>query len=183
MIFVLLFQPHDIMNDLSLPRIYKFSGTTRLNQEKWQQTGSHLRIPLVCGNAIPDPASIRYHLICQLWHADKQKEQFRISPKNNPALFFLVQNNRPLIRAKGLKHRRINWKLVEGTLSTACYLTRSQSWFKTTSNPVCRQNLCLTWDSICRNQKLQITERKAVREGNHWENANFPGDVIRARWM
>lgn len=29
------------------------------------------------------------------------------------------QSNRPLLLAKGLKHRRINWKLVDGTLSNS----------------------------------------------------------------
>jgi hypothetical protein len=29
------------------------------------------------------------------------------------------QSNRPLLLAKGLKHRRINWKLVDGSLSNS----------------------------------------------------------------
>lgn len=34
------------------------------------------------------------------------------------------QSNRPLLLSKGLKHRRINWKLVDGTLSNS-YLLNS----------------------------------------------------------
>lgn len=33
------------------------------------------------------------------------------------------QSNRPLLLAKGLKQRRINWKLVDGTLSNSHLLS------------------------------------------------------------
>ncbi len=61
--------------------------------------------------------TIRYHLICRLWYADKVKEQYRVHPKENPEKYYLIQNNRPFIRGKGLKQRRIDWKLLEGTIS------------------------------------------------------------------
>lgn len=38
-------------------------------------------------------------------------ERFKIYGKSK---FLVVQGNRLLIRGKGLKHRRIDWKLLEG---------------------------------------------------------------------
>lgn len=40
-------------------------------------------------------------------------EQYRIIARNR---ILIVQNNRPLLHKKGLKHRRIDWKLVDGHL-------------------------------------------------------------------
>jgi hypothetical protein len=58
--------------------------------------------------------SFRYHLICQLIQKDQKKEQYRIYPKNNPGKFLTIENNRPLIRGRYSKTRRIDWKLTEG---------------------------------------------------------------------
>jgi hypothetical protein len=43
-------------------------------------------------------------------------EIITVTAKNRVLTF---QSNRPLLLAKGLKHRRINWKLVDGTLSNS----------------------------------------------------------------
>ena len=43
-------------------------------------------------------------------------EIITVTGKNRSLTF---QSNRPLLIAKGLKHRRINWKLVDGTLSNS----------------------------------------------------------------
>lgn len=43
-------------------------------------------------------------------------EIITVTGKNRSLTF---QSNRPLLLAKGLKHRRINWKLVDGTLSNS----------------------------------------------------------------
>lgn len=52
----------------------------------------------------------RYYRI-DLEHADQAREQFRISGRNR---YVVLENNRPLLRGKGLKHFRISWKVVEG---------------------------------------------------------------------
>lgn len=38
-------------------------------------------------------------------------EQFRVTARNHS---FVLESNRPLLRGKGLKHKPINWKVVEG---------------------------------------------------------------------
>ena len=43
-------------------------------------------------------------------------ERIRVSGKNRS---IILQNNRPLLEAKGLKHKRIEWKLKEGSLNNA----------------------------------------------------------------
>ena len=43
-------------------------------------------------------------------------EIITVTSKNKILTF---QSNRPILIAKGLKHRRINWKLVDGTLSNS----------------------------------------------------------------
>ena len=45
-----------------------------------------------------------------------QIEIITVTSKNKILTF---QSNRPLLIAKGLKHRRINWKLVDGMLSNS----------------------------------------------------------------
>lgn len=46
-----------------------------------------------------------------LVHADQTRERFRISGRNRSVV---LENNRPLLRSKGLKHFRLKWKVVEG---------------------------------------------------------------------
>jgi hypothetical protein len=42
-------------------------------------------------------------------------ERFKISAKNKPLNFIILENNRPLIRNKlHLKSRRIDWKVYKG---------------------------------------------------------------------
>jgi hypothetical protein len=41
-------------------------------------------------------------------------EHFRIAAPNNPGKQILLQSNRPLLRGRGLRHRRIDWKVVSG---------------------------------------------------------------------
>lgn len=41
----------------------------------------------------------------------EQHEQFRVTARNHS---FVLESNRPLLRGKGLKHKPINWKVVEG---------------------------------------------------------------------
>lgn len=48
-------------------------------------------------------------------------ELFRISGRNGSIVF---QSNRPLLRGNGLRLKRIDWKLVEGSLRSA-YITDS----------------------------------------------------------
>jgi hypothetical protein len=38
-------------------------------------------------------------------------EKFRVSARNKT---FIFQTNRPLLLSKGLKHRKVDWKITEG---------------------------------------------------------------------
>jgi hypothetical protein len=38
-------------------------------------------------------------------------EKYRIVARNRT---FVLQSNRPLLRGKGLKYRRVDWKVIEG---------------------------------------------------------------------
>jgi hypothetical protein len=64
---------------------------------------------------IIDQGYKRFHLTWEMIHKDKNVERYKITPPANPDKFMIIENNRPFIReVKGLKKRRIDWKLVEG---------------------------------------------------------------------
>jgi len=56
---------------------------------------------------------IAYRLRVEQVMIDSVKEQYRISGRNKS---IVLQSNRPLFRNKGIKHRKPNWKLVEGSV-------------------------------------------------------------------
>ena len=59
--------------------------------------------------------SRKYLLNWELIHQDKRIKQYKVWSVNNPDLFIILENNEPFIRVeKGLKHRRIDWKQIEG---------------------------------------------------------------------
>lgn len=65
--------------------------------------------------------SRKFHLQWEIVHQDKRCRRYKIWPIKNPDLFIVLENNEPLIRGQlKLKHRRIDWKQVEGP-------TRSQA--------------------------------------------------------
>jgi hypothetical protein len=54
-------------------------------------------------------------LIGEVIYSDKRSERIRVSGKNRS---IVIQSNRPLLLYKGLKHRRIDWKIVEGNMNS-----------------------------------------------------------------
>lgn len=46
-------------------------------------------------------------------HVTPQVEHFRVYGRNGSVVF---QSNRPFLRKNGLRMKRIDWKLIEGTL-------------------------------------------------------------------
>lgn len=54
-----------------------------------------------------------YNLLVEQTSIDKVKETYKISSKSQT---ILLENNRPIFRNKGLKHRRPNWKITEKPL-------------------------------------------------------------------
>ena len=52
-------------------------------------------------------------------YTSDQIERIKITGKNR---CIVLQNNRPLLRARGLKSKRIDWKLVEGELHNSYVL-------------------------------------------------------------
>lgn len=56
-----------------------------------------------------------FHLTWELLDKDKRRERFKVTPRDNPTLFIILENNWPFIReVKKLKYKPIQWKQVEG---------------------------------------------------------------------
>jgi hypothetical protein len=60
--------------------------------------------------------SKQYHMQVTQILTGPPLEHFRIAAANNPQQSIVLQSNRPLLRSRGLRHRRIDWKLVEGVV-------------------------------------------------------------------
>lgn len=52
-------------------------------------------------------------------HQSEQAEQIKVSGRNRS---IVLQSNRPLLRARGLKSKRSDWKLVEGKMNNSYVL-------------------------------------------------------------
>lgn len=50
-----------------------------------------------------------------------QLEKYKVSGRNKS---LILQSNRPLLRAKGMKTRRPAWKLIEGNINDTAFLKR-----------------------------------------------------------
>ena len=59
----------------------------------------------------------QYH--AELVQVSNQLEHIRVIAHNKTLVF---QSNRPLLLAKGLKHRRVDYTLVKGTLNNSYFL-------------------------------------------------------------
>lgn len=56
-----------------------------------------------------------FHLQVQLIHSDQRCERYKVFPPQDPDKYFIIENNKPLIRGVyKLKKRRIDWKKIEG---------------------------------------------------------------------
>lgn len=62
-----------------------------------------------------------YRLAAEVIYRSDQIERIRVIGRDRS---IVLQNNRPLFRGRGLKHRRPNWKLIEGTGNNAYALER-----------------------------------------------------------
>ena len=60
-----------------------------------------------------------YQYQAQLIQVSNQLEHIRVIAHNKTLVF---QSNRPLLLSKGLKHRRIDFKLIEGTINNQYFL-------------------------------------------------------------
>lgn len=54
-----------------------------------------------------------YRLIVEHTKVDSRTEYFKVSSKTN---YLLISSNRPFFRSKGLKHRRPDYDVIEGTV-------------------------------------------------------------------
>ena len=59
----------------------------------------------------------QYH--ATLIQVSNQLEHIRVVAHNKTLVF---QSNRPLLLSKGLKHRRVDYKLIEGTINNQYFL-------------------------------------------------------------
>jgi hypothetical protein len=55
------------------------------------------------------------NLIGEVIHTDKISERIKVSGRNRS---IVIQSNRPLLQSKGLKRRRVDWKLVDGNMNS-----------------------------------------------------------------
>jgi hypothetical protein len=53
-------------------------------------------------------------LLIELLYKDERVERFKITGKDR---FIVVETNRVLFRSKGLKHRKPDWKVIEGKVN------------------------------------------------------------------
>src|SRR5688572_25815004 len=66
--------------------------------------------------------SINFLLHVEQIATGKGFERYKVTPKNNPDKYILIQNNRPLIRFKlGLKHKPLTWTVKEGEIHNEKY--------------------------------------------------------------
>lgn len=63
----------------------------------------------------------RLRLRAEVIYASSQLEHIKVSGRNRS---ITLQSNRPLLLAKGLKSRRINWKLIDGSMTNSYVLSR-----------------------------------------------------------
>jgi hypothetical protein len=61
-----------------------------------------------------------YWLKIEQEYISDQIERFKISGMKHS--FIMLQSNRPYLRLKGLKRKKIDWKLIEGTVHNASAL-------------------------------------------------------------
>ena len=57
----------------------------------------------------------RYFQVNEIYN-DGSIERYRLTGKNKAVV---LQSNRPLLRAKGLKHKKVEWKLTEGIVQVS----------------------------------------------------------------
>lgn len=55
------------------------------------------------------------NLIGEIIYSDKRSERIKVSGRNRS---IVIQSNRPLLLSKGLKNRRIDWKIIEGDMNS-----------------------------------------------------------------
>lgn len=56
------------------------------------------------------------HLKAERIYLSEQVERIRVMGKNRS---IVLQSNRPLLRLKGLKNKRLDWKLIEGQMNNS----------------------------------------------------------------
>ena len=62
----------------------------------------------------------KYRYIANTISQTHQFEFIQIIAKNKS---IILRSNRPLLLSKGLKHRKVDWKIVRGDLSNSHFLT------------------------------------------------------------
>ena len=65
------------------------------------------------GTIIVDHEKRLLKLIVDRVYLSSRIERIKVSGRNRA---IVLEGNRPLLRSKGLKHRRIDWRLIEGSL-------------------------------------------------------------------
>jgi hypothetical protein len=62
-----------------------------------------------------------YRLSGEVIYESDQIQRVRVSGRNRS---IVLQNNRPLLLARGLKNKRVHWSLIEGQVNNAYFLSK-----------------------------------------------------------
>jgi hypothetical protein len=77
-----------------------------------------VHLPLMQFHLSISNGTLTYHLHIEKISSCTSFETFKVTPKQNPDKYIIIQNNRPLLRIKyKLKTKPLNWVLLEGTVN------------------------------------------------------------------
>jgi hypothetical protein len=103
-----------------------------------------------------------YPMTVERIKVDKSFEEFRIFNPKTPEKYIIIQSNRPLLLAKGLKKHRINWTVLEGHVTYKQPLTMVIQLIESHLNPeTTPKNRLVDTDRISFNNK-----RRDLYNGN-----------------
>ncbi len=75
------------------------------------------------------------HLKAERIYLSEQVERFKVMGRNRS---IVLQSNRPLLRLKGLKNKRLDWKLMEGQMNNShvlqAIILKLETLLKTTTD-------------------------------------------------
>jgi hypothetical protein len=60
-----------------------------------------------------------YNLNATIIKTTSIKQRIKVFGKER---YIILENNYPFFRSKGLKHRRIDWKIIEGSISSQSFI-------------------------------------------------------------
>jgi len=63
----------------------------------------------------------KYRLSVEQIEVTSQLEKYKVSGNNRS---IIIQSNRPILKQRNLKHKKISWKMIEGQLHNVSFLEK-----------------------------------------------------------